>query len=132
MKHQFTKHYSLAEARELLPMVRVWLDRMLVIQEELLDVEPELVDMMGKGCDVGGPNLNSCVRMRLDFTDLIEEFQAGEIQIKDLAKGLIDFPAIIEGREVFLCWHKGEEDIEFWHDIEAGFGGRQKISPDYF
>lgn len=46
--------------------------------------------------------------------------------------GLVDFPAIIEGQEVFLCWRSDEEDISYYHEIEAGFAGRKPIPPEYF
>ena len=42
-------------------------------------------------------------------------------------RGLLDFPAIIGGKEVFLCWESDEESVEFWHDLEAGFGGRERL-----
>jgi hypothetical protein len=47
--------------------------------------------------------------------------------LKDLERGLIDFPAIIGGKEVFLCWEQDEEDIEFWHDLDAGYAGRERL-----
>ena len=59
--------------------------------------------------------------------DILAEFQGRQIIIKDLARGLLDFPSIIGGKEVFLCWESDEEDIEFWHDLESGFGGREKL-----
>ena len=57
----------------------------------------------------------------------MREFQSREIQIKDLERGLIDFPAIRGGREIFLCWEKDEEDIEYWHELDTGFAGREKL-----
>ena len=62
-----------------------------------------------------------------DFRDLLAEFQTREIVIKDIERGLLDFPAIIGGREVFLCWEKDEDDIEFWHDIDTGYAGRERL-----
>jgi hypothetical protein len=44
-----------------------------------------------------------------------------------MARGLVDFPAIMGGKEVFLCWESDEDDIEFWHDLETGYGGREKL-----
>jgi len=132
MSNQFSKHYTLCEARDLLPMVKVWLDRLFEIQLQLVETEPKLEELLKQGRDIGGSEVNLCVRLRLEFTDILEEFQEADVQIKDLEKGLIDFPAWMEGREVFLCWHKGEEDIGFWHEIDEGFEGRQKISPDFF
>ena len=58
---------------------------------------------------------------------LLGEFQKRDIHIKDIERGLLDFPAIIGGREVFLCWELGEDNIEFWHDLETGYGGRERI-----
>ena len=58
---------------------------------------------------------------------LLREFESREIQLKDLERGLIDFPAIIGGREVFLCWEQDEDDIEFWHDLETGYAGRERL-----
>ena len=49
------------------------------------------------------------------------------ILLKDPDRGLVDFPVLREGREVYLCWLLGETTIEFWHDIDAGFAGRQPL-----
>jgi hypothetical protein len=56
------------------------------------------------------------------------ELDALGVQLKDYERGLIDFPSLREGRVVLLCWHLGEGDqIEWWHDVESGFAGRQPI-----
>jgi len=62
-------------------------------------------------------------------TTLLEFFKR-EIQVKDLDRGLIDFPAMREGREVFLCWERGEDDIGFWHELETGYAGREPLDED--
>ncbi len=51
-------------------------------------------------------------------------------ELKDWEIGLVDFPALLDGREVCLCWKSGEEGIEFWHETSTGFPGRQPIKPD--
>ena len=48
-------------------------------------------------------------------------------ELKDLDQGLIDFPSYRDGKLVYLCWKRGEPRVEFWHDIEAGFAGRQRL-----
>ncbi len=70
----------------------------------------------------------------LEYVNALTEFMACAqeilelgVEIKDFDKGLCDFPHMREGRVVFLCWMKGEDDIEWWHDIEAGFAGRQPL-----
>jgi hypothetical protein len=59
--------------------------------------------------------------------EVLAEFQRRRIIIKDLERGLIDFPAIMGGKEVFLCWEQDEEEIEFWHDLDIGFSGRERL-----
>ncbi len=49
------------------------------------------------------------------------------IELKDYFTGLIDFPCRMDGREVYLCWRLGEPEVAFWHELDAGFGGRQKL-----
>jgi Uncharacterized conserved protein len=62
---------------------------------------------------------------RLD--ELIHSVQDMGAIIKDVNTGLLDFPALKDGREVYLCWKYGEQDIAFWHEIEEGFAGRHSI-----
>ena len=54
-------------------------------------------------------------------------FDRRGIVLRDLDSGLIDFPSVRDGREIYLCWIDGEDDIEFWHDLDAGFAGRQPL-----
>ncbi len=57
----------------------------------------------------------------------LEEIQDLGCLVKDLEKGLIDFPTLLRGEEVYLCWHLGEADIQFWHGVHEGFNGRKTI-----
>ena len=57
----------------------------------------------------------------------VETILAMEVIVKDLAEGLVDFPSLLHGREVYLCWKLGEDGIHWWHEIEAGFAGRQPL-----
>ena len=50
-----------------------------------------------------------------------------EIVLRDLDRGLVDFPSMRDGREVYLCWVDGEHDIGYWHDLDAGYSGRQPL-----
>jgi hypothetical protein len=127
MAHQFTKHYTRDEARALLGQVREWLKRLVQLQADVEKVEKRLEGLMAPGCDLGGEMVNSWVTLLADLEDVLQEFQRREIQIKDVGRGLVDFPAIIDSREVFLCWEQDEEDIEFWHELDAGFAGRERL-----
>jgi len=62
------------------------------------------------------------------LNDLIDELHQVGVELKDFEKGLIDFPAIHNGREVFLCWQCGESRIGAWHEVDAGYSSRQDIA----
>lgn len=127
MANVFKKHYTRDEARALLPQLRKWLDKLVILRVELGDLDSTLSRQLGLGDDLGGELVNRWVRVMSQIRDILQEFAIREIQIKDLDRGLIDFPAFVGGREVFLCWEKGEEDIEYWHDLETGYGGRERL-----
>jgi hypothetical protein len=127
MEYRFEKHYTLEEARELLPQVREWLKRLNELRQNLDRFDKRLTSLMSPGHDVGGDLVNRWIRTLASMQEVLAEFQQRQIQIKDVERGLIDFPAVIGGKEVFLCWEQDEDDIEFWHDLDTGFAGREHI-----
>jgi hypothetical protein len=127
MRRQFSKHYSLEEARKLLPQLRTWLNDLEKLQQQLEPLNKRTASMMGVGDDIGGENVNKLVRTLAACKAILNEFRTREIQIKDFGRGLVDFPSLRDGREIFLCWEKDEDDIEFWHDLDSGYAGREKI-----
>jgi len=127
MAYQSTKHYTRDEARALLPQIRQWLKQLSTSHRKLSECDQRLTRLMAGGNDVGGDAVNRWVRVAADVKATLAEFQRREIQIKELDRGLIDFPAIVNGKEVFLCWEQDEDDIEFWHDLESGYAGRERL-----
>jgi len=127
MPAQFSKHYTLDEARGLLPRVRQWLDELGLLQERLKTLDKRVGNLVAKGADAGGPSVNQLARTLADCKGILQRFRSREIQIKDLSRGLIDFPSLRDGREIFLCWEKEEDDIEYWHDLESGYAGRERL-----
>ena len=125
---RFVKHYTLDEARALLPQIRRWLKRILQLRAELEKHDKRLQSLREPGRDLGGEPVHSWVRTMADIKEVLLEFQRREIQLKDLDRGLLDFPAIIGGKEAFLCWEQDEEDIEFWHGLDAGYAGRERLT----
>ena len=72
---------------------------------------------------------------RLRMQGLIDQMAAGVARIdglgltlRDIEHGLVDFPALVAGRQVWLCWQRGEPAIGFWHDLETGFSGRRPLA----
>lgn len=127
MAYQFAKHYTLEEARALLPRVRDWLERISENRRRLEISEARLAPLLADGADCGGPTATRWVRALLEIKTCLDEFTRRQIQIKDLERGLVDFPALRGAKEIFLCWEKDEADIEFWHDLESGYAGREPL-----
>jgi len=125
--NQFSKHYTREEATALLPQIREWLQQLDVLRASLRKHDQRVESLLDAGTDRGGPTVNDWVRTMADIQHVLEEFRRRGIFIKDPERGLIDFPALIGGREVFLCWQSGEGDVEYWHDLEAGYGGREPL-----
>jgi hypothetical protein len=123
--------FSLREANELLPSVRALVDALMAGRERVLGLGPELwpaaeAAVHNGGSGVGGPVLSEVLGMRRTIATL----RGLGVEVKDLNVGLIDFPARFRGREVYLCWRRGEERIAYWHEIDAGFAGRQPVIAD--
>jgi hypothetical protein len=127
MTHKYHKHYTREEARALLPQIREWLVKLRALRDELAMLDQRIAHLLKDGDDVGGEVVNSWVKKVTQTKRMLSEFAKRDIQVKDLERGLIDFPAIIGGREVFLCWEQDEEDIEFWHELDTGFAGRERL-----
>src|SRR5256885_14837461 len=119
MKYRFEKHYSRDEARALLPRVREWLKQLSAARGRLAAVDQRVAKLLSSGHDAGGETVTHWVRTIADIKQTLLEFHRREIQIKDLDRGLIDFPAVIGGEGGFLCWEQGEEDTGVWHHPQA-------------
>lgn len=127
MGFRYTKHYTRDQARAILPEVRRWLTALREVRDRLRELDRRLAQMLGEGRDCGGRTVENSIRGVAEMQGLLSHFQKREIQVKDLDRGLIDFPAILAGREVYLCWEEGEADIEYWHDLDTGYSGRHPI-----
>ena len=125
--HRFTKHYTRDEARALLPQIREWLAELHRLRADVERYDQRLSGLNAAGQDVGGETVNNWIRALARMQQILAGFQQRQIFIKDLSRGLVDFPAMLGGKEVFLCWESDEDDIEFWHDLDAGFGGRERL-----
>jgi hypothetical protein len=127
MARQFRTHYSLDEARALLPRIRRWLVQLAGARASIQRYDRRLGRLLTSGRDLGGPGVKAWLEALATLQEALHEFRAREIQLKDPDRGLVDFPAFMGDREIFLCWEQSEEDIGFWHDLESGYAGRQKL-----
>lgn len=127
MSGMFQRHYTKEEAEALLPQVRVWFTEIDELRHGMREMNEALSAQQADGSDLGGETVNRSLRAQARIQTLLDEFQSREIQVKDLDRWLIDFPALIGGREVLLCWKRGEEAIEYWHDLHSGYAGRTPL-----
>ncbi len=125
MRHE--RHYTVEEANDLLPWVG---DRLAAMR----DAHARLTDEEAREALAGGAPGNGGGRPGRQVGEAFVELQVGlgalsarEIVLRDLERGLIDFPAVRDGEEVYLCWIDGEPEIGFWHALDAGYAGRQPL-----
>ena len=122
------RYFSLEEANAALEKIRQLMAQIQAIRQEILEKQPEVWPVIERATGNGGNRAASLLAFdfeRLD--DLVHQIMDTGAVVKDLDNGLVDFPALRGGREVYLCWQQGEERIDFWHEKEAGFAGRQPI-----
>ena len=96
-------------------------------RERLGDTEARQALAEGSAGNGGGSPGRQVGEAFVELQGAMGEFGRREIVLRDLDRGLVDFPALRDGREVYLCWVDGEADISFWHELDAGYAGRQEL-----
>jgi hypothetical protein len=134
------KRFTLEEAQNLLPRVESLVRQAMALKSEYDEAERAIQSFSQRVMLLGGISVNlehaAEVRNRRDsaarqLRGAIEQVQDLGCVVKDLDTGLVDFPTLFRGVEVFLCWKVGERAIEFWHGVEEGFRGRKAIDRDF-
>jgi hypothetical protein len=124
------KLFTLEEANALLPRVKDIVHSIQRSHRGLTRLQ-EAAGQAAEGAKNGGGGFAQGVRyakLLMELSSRTEDLEELGIQLKDYARGLIDFPTMRDGRVVLLCWKADEGDtIEWWHDVEAGFAGRQRL-----
>jgi hypothetical protein len=122
------RYFTLQEANQALTVIRPLVDEIQAIRQEILARQPEVWPVVERSAGNGGSQAASEMIKEFERLDvLVHQIQEAGALFKDINLGLLDFPALKDGREVYLCWKYGEEDIAFWHEIEEGYAGRQPI-----
>lgn len=120
------RFFTLQEANNLLPVIRPLMREALEIRQNILSLQAEVWPVIEKALGNGGSQVASRAVQEFErLNAIVHQIQSFGAVIKDINTGLLDFPALRDGREVYLCWKYGEDQIEYWHDIDTGFVGRQ-------
>ena len=123
--------FTLAEATALLPKLESFLSKAKDGRSILIHTKDEIKKACAKaeygGGSVVGPRY---IRALENMHENLGNIQEMGVIVKDLELGLCDFPYLLDGRIVYLCWKLGEDKIEWWHEITTGFSERQAIPRD--
>jgi hypothetical protein len=121
------RHFTRAEANALLPHLTDILNQLRSAKGELTDAEAHEALAGAAPTNGGGEEGRRVGVAFLEVRRLLETIEQSGIVLRDIDRGLVDFPAVIDGREVYLCWELGEDDVNYWHDLEAGYRGREPL-----
>lgn len=130
----FTLKEAESTRREIEPLLLEAMDS----RRKLADTDEKLARIVSRIMVMGGILINTAVAAELrsehdqfvgQVRNALETIQATGCVVKDLDSGLLDFPARIDGQEVYLCWRLGEDRIRYWHRQDEGFSGRRPIDP---
>ncbi len=123
--------FSLPEANQLIPQLEEHLTAVRRGKAVLIRTKPEIKKASSKaqlgGGSCAGPHY---IRALEDITHQLNEIQELGVHVKDLDMGLCDFPHLMEGRVVYLCWRYGESEIRWWHEVDSGYSDRQRLETE--
>ena len=135
-----TRFFTLLEAEALLPSIEAYLGRLLQLKNEHEQTNAQLNVINQRIMLAGGmvPPREQVLELKKQkesaargLKETVEAIQETGCQLKDVEIGLIDFPTLYRGTEVYLCWKLGEEGIGYWHRVEDGYQGRRPIDSEF-
>jgi hypothetical protein len=126
------------EANAALAEVRPLVERMVVAREVLVDAQRRQAELVARVASNGGgltpPDVATVAaevqQATAELVAVLEELEGVGVQVKDLDRGLVDFPCLHRGRVVLLCWELGEDEVAYWHGTDEGFAGRRPLPLD--
>jgi hypothetical protein len=121
------RHFTKEEANALLPQLTALLSQLREAKEELTDTDAHEALSEAGPTNGGGDQGRQVGIAFLEVRRLLETLEEAGLVLRDIDRGLIDFPALIDGREVYLCWELGEDEVAYWHELEGGYGGREPL-----
>jgi hypothetical protein len=132
------RYFTPGEANELLAQVRPAAEGLVAHRRALAVATARRARLTARISGNGGdfdPQEPSDVEAQLEreaeaVAHAVEELERIGVQVKDLDRGLVDFPALHDGEEVLLCWQVGEDEVAYWHGLEEGFAGRKPLPFD--
>jgi hypothetical protein len=121
------RHFTREEANALLPQLTELLTQLREAKDELTDTEAHEALSEAAPSNGGGEEGRQVGVAFLEVRRLLETVEQAGIVLRDIDRGLVDFPALLDDREIYLCWELGEDEVAYWHELEGGFGGREPL-----
>lgn len=122
------RYFTVKEANELIPKLEEHIGTLKKLRVELEALGAKLTPLFEIVPHNGGhPKTPQFIQAVVQFHEIVERIHSYGCLLKGLDEGLIDFPHLRKGREVYLCWKSGEKEIHYWHDLETGAAGRQLL-----
>ena len=121
------RHFTRAEANAFLPELEPLLGRLRDAKDELTDEEAHEALAEASPSNGGGEEGRQVGTAFLEVRRLLGALEEAGIVLRDIDRGLVDFPAVVDGREIYLCWELGEAEVGYWHELEGGYGGREPL-----
>jgi hypothetical protein len=119
------RHFTREEANALLPRLKEMLLQLRSSKDKLTDAEAHEALSEAASTNGGGAVGRQVGVAFLEVRRLLAAIEESGIVLRDIDRGLVDFPAVIDGHEVYLCWELGEDDVAFWHELDSGYRGRE-------
>ena len=128
-------HFTLEEANALVPWLEETFARMMPLRQDLVQAQEQLLGLLRRRRSNGHSSSEEEItaarrevdRLTQQLQEQLKEITDRGILVRDVGRGLVDFPAYREGREIYLCWLRGEARIDYWHETNIGFAGRQPL-----
>jgi hypothetical protein len=128
-----TRYFGIDQANDLVEEVRPLLQQLRDDREEVARIQSEL--QRQRETNGSAEHAEQLTQMQTELRHIVRRMQQSVNQIdglgitlRDIGSGLIDFPALANGRPIWLCWRLGENDVEWWHEVNVGFDSRQPLS----
>jgi hypothetical protein len=122
------KYFTIEEANALIPELNDWVPRLqelfALMNKGFPDIQKARAKAEYSGGSVHGTNY---LKVALKANQITKNLEKKGCVLKGIEMGLVDFPSMRDGKEVYLCWKIPEQEIRFWHDLDTGFAGRQPI-----
>ncbi len=132
------KTFTVQEANAALPLIRAIVRDLVETSRDTVDRRERLAYLIrGRSRDVQDPYREELAQIEDELEkqsrqlqEYVQELRDLGVEPKSATEGLIDFPAVLDGRLIYLCWKLGEPEVLHWHELDAGFAGRQPLTAD--